>query len=177
MARPKQKERLEYVDDLTGLHNRRYFREKLLEEKRRADKKGSSFALAMIDLDNFKPINDFYGHLTGDQVLSQVAALLEKTIRPSDILCRYAGDEFVMIFPEIREDDVIRVAERIKENLAQASWTDEKGEPIQPVTCSLGYTFYAEKGRDLEALVGWADQALYTVKRRGGNGHCGEKDI
>lgn len=177
MTRPKRKERLEYIDDLTGLHNRRYFRERLIEEKRKADKKGSAFGLAMIDLDNFKPINDLHGHLTGDQVLSQVAGLLKESVRPYDTVCRYAGDEFVLILPEIREDDVIRVAKRIKENLSQASWADDKGEPIQPVTCSLGYSFYSEKERDLDGLLGWADQALYAVKRRGGNGYCGEKDI
>ena len=177
MGEVEQNKRLAYIDDLTGLYNRRYFREKLLEEKRKADKKGSSFGLAMIDLDGFKPINDTYGHLTGDRVLSQVGELLKGSLRPSDVLCRYAGDEFVVIFPEVGEDDLIRVAERIKENLAGARWRDEKGESIQPVTCSLGYSFYSEKGKDLNELISWADQALYCAKRRGGNGHCGDKDL
>lgn len=177
MREVEQNKRLAYIDDLTGLYNRRYFREKLLKEKRKADKKGSSFGLAMIDLDGFKPINDTYGHLTGDRVLSQVGELLKESLRPSDVLCRYAGDEFVVIFPEVREDDLIRVAERIKENLAGALWRDEKGESIQPVTCSLGYSFYSEKGKDLNELISWADQALYCAKRRGGNGHCGDKDL
>lgn len=168
---------LEYIDDLTGLHNRRYFRERLLAEKRKADGEGSSFGLAMIDLDNFKPINDLYGHLTGDLVLTQVGQILSESLRPSDVLCRYAGDEFVLILPDIEENDLVRVAQRIKENFGHASWKDEKGEPIQSVTCSLGYSFYTESGKDLDGLVGWADQALYAVKRRGGNGYCGEKDL
>ncbi len=177
MREDKEKTRLEYLDDLTGLHNRRYFRERLLEEKRKADAKGLSFALMMIDLDNFKPINDRHGHLTGDQVLTEVGRLLEMSVRPSDTLCRYAGDEFVVTLPEIEEDDVIEVAERIKNNFAGASWVDEKGEPIQPVTCSLGYALYSEKGRGLNELVGGADQALYVAKRRGGNGYAGETDL
>ena len=168
---------LEYLDDLTGLYNRRYFRERLVAQKREADQKGSSFALTMIDLDNFKPINDIHGHLTGDRVLSEVARLLKESLRPCDTLCRYAGDEFVAILPETKEEEVIRVAEKIKENFAQASWIDEKGERIQPVTCSLGYAFYSEAGKDLSGLIGWADQALYAAKWRGGNGCCGESDL
>lgn len=172
-----QREKPEYQDDLTGLCNRRYFRERLLEEKRKADKKGSSFAVAMIDLDNFKPINDVHGHQTGDWVLCEVAKLLERSLRPSDVLSRYAGDEFVIILPEIGQDEITEVFEDIKENFTRAVWVDEKGKPIQPVTCSLGYAFYSEGGRDLNSLVGWADQALYAVKRRGGNGYCSEKDL
>lgn len=173
----EQSQALAYVDDLTGLYNRRYFRMRLLEEKRKADKERSSFGVAMIDLDNFKPINDLYGHLTGDKVLSQVGKLLRESVRPSDVLCRYAGDEFVVIFPQIGEDSLVRVAERIRENFARASWKDEKGEPIQPVTCSMGYSFYGEAGKDLDRLVGWADEALYCAKRRGGNGYCGEREV
>lgn len=173
----EQNRGLEYLDDLTGLHNRRYFRMRLLEEKRQADQERSSFGLAMIDLDNFKPINDLYGHLTGDRVLSQVGQLLAESVRPSDVLCRYAGDEFVVIFPEIGEDGLVRVADRIRENFAKASWKDEKGEPIQPVTVSMGYSFYGEGGKDLDRLIGWADEALYCAKRRGGNGYCGERDV
>jgi len=173
----EREQRLEYLDDLTGLHNRRYFRERLLDEKRKADEKGSSFALMMIDLDNFKPVNDLYGHLTGDKILTQVGQLLKESLRPSDILCRYAGDEFVAILPGTIEVDVVQVAERINSCLAKAFWADEKGNPIKPVTCSMGYAFYSEAGRDPTALISWADQALYAAKRRGGNGHCGEKDI
>jgi diguanylate cyclase (GGDEF)-like protein len=177
MSNGGQERRLEYVDDLTGLHNRRYFREKLLAEKRKADKEGLSFGLAMIDLDNFKPINDMHGHLTGDRVLAQVGELLSSSVRPSDILCRYAGDEFVVIMPDIEEHGMRSVAERIKENLRSASWTNEKGESIKPVTCSLGYSFYAESGKSLDELVDWADQALYAVKRKGGDDFCGEMQL
>ncbi len=173
----EQSQTLAYVDDLTGLYNRRYFRERLLAEKRKADRESSSFGLAMIDLDNFKPVNDLYGHLTGDKVLSQVGQLLRNSIRPRDVLCRYAGDEFVVIFPEIKEDGLVRVAERIKENFAEASWKDEKGESIPPITCSMGYCFYGETGKDLNRLIGWADEALYCAKRRGGNGYCGEREV
>ncbi|MCH7760639.1 diguanylate cyclase [candidate division TA06 bacterium] len=184
MTRGKEKKRLEeiaFIDDLTGLFNRRYFYERLLEEKRKVDSRSSEptdgFALMMIDLDNLKPINDLYGHLAGDRVLAQVGKLLKESVRSSDILCRYAGDEFVVILPETREEEVIRVAERMKENFASTSWKDEKGDPLQPVTCSLGYAFYQEKGRDLDGLIHWADQALYAVKRRGGNGYSGEKAL
>jgi diguanylate cyclase (GGDEF)-like protein len=173
----RQTEELHYLDDLTGLHNRRYFREKLLEEKRNADEKGAAFALMMIDLDNFKPVNDLYGHLTGDKVLTEVGRLLKKSLRPSDILCRYAGDEFVAIIPRTTEADVVRLAENITKSLSEAPWVDVSGSPIHPVTCSLGYAFYSEAGKDPTALISWADQALYAAKRRGGNGHCGEKDI
>jgi diguanylate cyclase (GGDEF)-like protein len=177
MKKVEEEKGLEYIDDLTSLYNRRYFRERLLEEKRKADQGGSSFALMMLDLDNLKPINDNYGHLTGDRVLSQVGRLLKESIRSSDILCRYAGDEFVVILPEAGDKEAMGAVERIKENFAQAPWENEKGEPIQPVTCSVGYAFYTERGSDLNGLIGWADQALYAVKRRGGNGSCGEKDL
>jgi diguanylate cyclase (GGDEF)-like protein len=177
MKKLRIEKRLEYLDDLTGLYNRRYFRERILEEKRKADRQSSSFALMMVDLDNFKPINDTYGHLTGDRVLNQVGRLIKESLRSSDILCRYAGDEFVVILPESGEEEVIRVSERVKETFAQADWKDEKEESIQPVTCSLGYAFYSEKGSDLNQLIGWADQALYVVKRRGGNGYFGGKEL
>jgi diguanylate cyclase (GGDEF)-like protein len=168
---------LHYLDDLTGLHNRRYFRERLLEEKRKADEKGATFALMMLDLDNFKLINDLHGHLAGDKVLRDVGRLLRGSLGQAGILCRYAGDEFVVILPETTETSVIEVAERVTKSLAQASWTDDKGGPIQTVTCSLGYAFYSEAGKDPTDLISWADQALYAAKRRGGNGHCGEKEI
>jgi diguanylate cyclase (GGDEF)-like protein len=178
MSNAGKEKKLEYLDDLTGLYNRRYFRERVLEEKRNVDQSSSGgFALMMIDLDNFKPINDTYGHLTGDQVLIEVGRLLKESIRSTDILCRYAGDEFVVILPETNENEVIRVSERIKENFAKANWLNDKGDPIQSTTCSLGYSFYSEKGSDLNQLIGWADQALYVVKRRGGNGYFGGKEL
>jgi diguanylate cyclase (GGDEF)-like protein len=173
----EEPQRLEYLDDLTGLFNRRYFRERLLAEKRRADHEDSSFALMMIDLDNFKPINDLHGHLSGDRVLSQVGRLLKECIRSTDTLCRYAGDEFAAILPEIEEKSIIRTAQRIQKHLARAEWADDQGEAIEPVTCSLGYAFYSRAGRDLNGLISWADQALYAAKHRGGNGCCGEKEL
>jgi diguanylate cyclase (GGDEF)-like protein len=177
MKATKERQGLEYLDDLTGLYNRRYFKERLLAERRSADQRGTSFALVMIDLDNFKPINDLHGHLTGDRVLSQVGRILKESIRSTDTLCRYAGDEFVAILPEIDEKDVIRIAKRVKEKLAHTEWLDEKGEPLEPVTCSLGYAIYSEAGRDLNGLMDWADQALYAVKHRGGDGYCGEGEL
>jgi diguanylate cyclase (GGDEF)-like protein len=167
-----------YTDGVTRLHNGRYFRERLLKEKRNVDQSSSGcFALLVIDLDGFKSVNDTHGRTVGDKVLVQAGKLLKGNLKSSDIVCRYRGDEFAIILPGVSEDDMARVAKRIVQRLAEASWIGAEGQPIQPVTCSLGYTVCSTKGMDPSELMAFARERLYCAKRRGGSRACGDNDL
>jgi len=156
-------EQMVVSDPLTGLHNRRYLMDRLVQEMQRADRHGEPLAFAMIDLDGFKPINDQFGHVVGDKVLRAVGGAVAKCVRVSDIAARYGGDEFAVILPQTPPDGAMRVCERI------LRLRDERGA-ICKVTASLGLAYYpAEDVETAEDLVHSADGALYGAKRTGKN--------
>ena len=154
-------------DDLTELYNRRYFKERLREEKRRGDLQGSPFSLLILDVDHFKEVNDNYGHIVGDKVLVQVARIIGDSVREIDISCRYAGDEFVVILPGAQEQETERIIRRIVNNLNSFLWEERTGIGLPKLTCSVGYTCYPEDARELSQLIKRADRALYWAKKQG----------
>lgn len=153
-------------DPLTGLHNRRYLFEAgpgLLE---RAHRNQCIACVALLDLDHFKLLNDTYGHQAGDQVLKRFAALLRETLRKSDILCRYGGEEFVAVMPDIDGEHAHAVLERLLQALQQLP--PEPGRRRVPNgSFSAGVAMFPRHGTTLEKLLLRADKALYVAKRQG----------
>ena len=152
------------VDGLTGLYVRRYFDLRVPEEIERARRFGTSFALVMLDLDDFKRLNDTHGHLVGDRALREVAALAQRQLRGVDLAARYGGEELAFLLPRTSLADAHAVAERIR---AAISKYDFGGVSI---TASLGVAGWTEAGvTDPERLVERADAALYRAKAAGKN--------
>lgn len=150
-------------DPLTSLHNRRFLQDYLQRELIRAAREHSPLAVIMIDLDRFKRVNDSAGHQAGDRVLVEVAALLQRHVRGSDMACRYGGEEFVVVLPNTTLESALRRGEEIR----LAIW----GEPdrLRGVTASFGVALCPSHAMDAEALLRAADRALYEAKRAGRN--------
>jgi diguanylate cyclase (GGDEF)-like protein len=154
------------IDPVSGLFNRRYFGARLEEELQRADRYGLSVGLLMIDVDNFKQINDGYGHLVGDTVIRDVADVLRRSVRVFDICTRFGGDEFAVVMPSSGAEDAMRIADRIRERIESHRPKDDLGPST--VTASIGLTV-SSAGTSARDLISNADQALYRAKREGKN--------
>ncbi|WP_456465525.1 putative bifunctional diguanylate cyclase/phosphodiesterase [Persephonella sp.] len=162
---------LEYFaghDPLTNLYNRRIFEDLLKYEVGRAKRKGYRFSLILIDLDNFKYINDTYGHNVGDAVLQSVADQLETSVRDGDLVARIGGDEFVILLSETSLPDAVKVAERIRTNLEKNKICVFDGSVLS-VSASLGVVEYPTHGSSKEELMMIVDNALYRAKDLGKN--------
>jgi len=155
---------LAVTDELTLLRNARYFREVLPLEAARADRQKQSLGLIIIDLDNFKRINDRFGHVAGDRALVHFATVLLRSIRRVDIPCRIGGEEFAVICPGAGLEDSRRVAERILATLKESPLPDTS--PPERLTASAGVSVRSP-GQDHEVLLLAADAALYEAKRAG----------
>lgn len=158
----EQVRQLASTDALTGVPNRRSFDDALRREMTRAERRGEPLAVALIDIDHFKKLNDTYGHQTGDVALQRVAAALAGAIRPGDMVARYGGEEFVLVLPSTGGREAEAVAERAR--AAVAGITEDP-----PVTASIGVAWFpvhAARGGD---LVARADAALYEAKEGGRN--------
>ncbi|ABD70261.1 diguanylate cyclase [Rhodoferax ferrireducens T118] len=154
-------------DPLTGLYNRRYLSDALAREIIQAKRANSSLTFVMADIDHFKFVNDSYGHLAGDEVLVQVASLLKKHARGSDIACRYGGEEFLLVFPGTSLELAHKRAEEIQQNCAALSIQHE-GKNIA-VMLSFGVAAYPDHGQQWEQIIVKADKALYQSKCNGRN--------
>jgi diguanylate cyclase (GGDEF)-like protein len=150
-------------DPLTNLYNRRFLQDYLSRELVRAGREGIRVAVIMIDLDHFKRVNDTAGHSAGDKVLVQVAALLKRHIRGSDIACRFGGEEFTLVLPNATLQSARSRAEAIC-----AAVREESGY-LMGVTASLGVALFPDSSTEAEGLLRAADQALYQAKGRGRN--------
>jgi diguanylate cyclase (GGDEF)-like protein len=155
-------------DPLTGFYNHRFLHERLGEEVVRAQRGRRPLSVLMLDLDDFKLVNDTFGHLFGDRVLTWTAELIRSTLRASDIPARYGGDEFAIILPETDSDDAHRAAERILEAFRDRPFIGEHRGPV-PIAASIGVSTYPSDGRTPTDLIAAADRALYSVKREGGH--------
>lgn len=156
------------VDGLTGLFVRRYFDQRLTEEWRRSLRYGSQFSLGLFDLDNFKSLNDTYGHQAGDQILRAAAAVVRNNMRSADLAGRYGGEEFAFILPRTGGAEAVHVAERIRRDIEALEV--RVGDRLVRISTSIGVASYPESGTDdVGALIARADQALYEAKRRGKN--------
>jgi diguanylate cyclase (GGDEF)-like protein len=156
------------TDMLTDLPNRRAFNARLQEEIRRSDRYQHSFALGMLDMNDFKRVNDTFGHPVGDETLQQAAHCMRAAIRDTDFLARLGGDEFALILPETSLAEAAKVAEKIKAALraCRFSWNRESG-PFT-LSVSVGLSYYPQDTRDSERLIALADHDLYEDKQRNG---------
>ena len=165
----EQLRELARTDSLTGLANRRGFEERLEEEWRRALRKGSSFALILLDVDHFKQFNDEFGHSAGDDCLKQVATTLSRCRRMSDFPARVGGEEFALLLPETDSEGALVVAETVRQQVEAAGILHPRS-PHAVVTASIGVAaFQPQPNRTASDVVRASDQAMYVAKRAGRN--------
>jgi len=146
-------------DPLTGLFNRTALEQIFRYEKKRANVLGQRVALLFIDLDNFKSVNDNYGHAEGDKVLREVAQIIRESVRGTDIPIRIGGDEFLIILPNGNPEAAKRVGERIKK-VIEETFKD------YGISASYGVAVYPDEGENLEELINLADKRMYEMKRK-----------
>lgn len=160
--------RLSDVDGLTGLNNRRYLDSYLDAEWRRALREGNDFSLLMLDVDNFKLYNDYYGHLAGDEVLKDVAGVMRQTVqRPADLTARYGGEEFTVVLPSTSAEGALNIAEQICAGV-RALALPNRAAPSGQVTVSIGVACASPAhGETYAGVLRIADMALYEAKRAG----------
>ena len=154
-------------DPLTGLFNRRYLDEVIMSELARAERGHQPLSLVMCDIDYFKDINDNYGHLAGDEVLRAFSRLIKQYSRGGDIICRYGGEEFLLILPNMAREAAIARAEQIR--LAFAAALMSYNATVIRATASFGVAAFPDDGHEIDVLIAAADKALYAAKHGGRN--------
>ena len=155
--------KLAETDGLTGLLNHRAFQMRIREEAARADREGKPVALLLVDIDHFKKFNDAHGHPAGDQFLQSLAARLVLLVRPYDIVCRYGGEEFVVILPGLDKAEACLAAERVRKEVAGSAFSIA-GIPPAQITISGGVAI-RRPGESIPEWVTRADRRLYAAKR------------
>jgi len=153
-------------DGLTGIYNHAFIVEALKDEVERSRRYGSLLSIALFDIDDFKKVNDTFGHLAGDAVLQKLAELLKSSLRAIDIVGRYGGEEFLAILPETDGINGYIVAERFRERIEKESFTNDEGK--FNITISGGVAHFTQ-GMDVNKLIKIADDNLYAAKRGGKN--------
>ncbi|HEY0100481.1 MAG TPA: sensor domain-containing diguanylate cyclase [Pyrinomonadaceae bacterium] len=162
-VRIAEAEKLSQTDDLTKLHNARYLRQFLIAEIKRARRYGSTVTALFFDLDDFKEVNDRYGHLVGSHVLMEMATVILTGVRDTDVVARYGGDEFVVILPETNLDMASRVAERMREKIAEHVFNGGRSLRLR-MTASFGVAAFPEHSQSPQQLIADADAAMYEAK-------------
>jgi diguanylate cyclase (GGDEF)-like protein len=148
-------------DPLTGVYNRNFFNEIITNEINRTKRYGEKFSIVVMDIDNFKQINDDYGHLIGDWILKECALILGKSIRSSDLLVRFGGDEFLVVTLETGSEECRALSCRVDQHLAV--WNKEHSSPDYGLSISIGCAMY-EQGKDLMEVIKEADSRMYKNK-------------
>jgi diguanylate cyclase (GGDEF)-like protein len=162
----QEAQRLSITDGMTGIWNHRYFQLRFDQEMDRSSRFRRPFCLLLCDIDDFKYVNDTYGHLQGDSVLIELARRVKSEIRDIDVLARYGGEEFVLILPETDADGGFRAAEKIRRRISEAPFGRDRSIPV---TMSIGVACFPRAGTDQTTLLRAADVALYQAKARGKN--------
>jgi diguanylate cyclase (GGDEF)-like protein len=163
--------RLAHTDYLTGIHNRRFFMQRLAEEIERVRRHGSQLSVLLFDLDHFKNVNDRCGHYAGDQILKSVADVSMDIKRITDIAARIGGEEFALLLPETDQTGAVLMAQRLRQTIARISHPLTTERKIQ-VTASIGVATVSAQTQDLENVLNHADDALYKAKNSGRNAVC-----
>lgn len=161
---------LSYIDGLTQVANRRRFNQRMTEDWRRCQRAGAPLSLILLDVDNFKRLNDSRGHLVGDECLSQVAACLKSLVgRSSDLVCRYGGEEFAVLLPETPLDSACQLGEAMVQAVAQLRFTGTDGDPFFVTVSAGGASLVPSESLRENDLINRADGALYAAKHNGKN--------
>lgn len=155
-------------DPLTAMYNRRYFEETAARELLRAGETGSPVGVIMIDVDHFKRFNDSHGHEAGDAVLQRVGLMLQTHTRVEDVVCRYGGEEFIMLLPGLASEAIAKRAEQFREAIRELI-VRFHGETLASITVSCGVSVFPNQGRTCAELIDAADHALYRAKQAGRN--------
>jgi diguanylate cyclase (GGDEF)-like protein len=163
----EETQRLAITDGLTGLYNLRHFYEALEKEIQRSKRYHRSVSLIILDIDDFKAYNDLYGHLAGDDLLTELARLMSQVTRQTDTLARYGGEEFTIILPETETEGARLLAERLLEEVREHRFSTQDGQTIGQITISLGVATYPHHADSAKALVDAADKALLRAKQAG----------
>ena len=153
-------------DALTGLYNRRYLEEVLEREVRRASRSAQSLGILMIDLDHFKNFNDTYGHDAGDAVLRETGQFLARGVRAEDFVCRFGGEEFVVILPTADMNSSQTRGERLRSKMRELT-VMHQGKSLGMITISIGVASFPQHGMSPKQLMAAANAALYEAKRGG----------
>lgn len=163
-----QLQRLTFTDEMTKIYNYRFLKNQLETEIKRSERYSKALSICIIDVDYFKQINDEFGHPGGDATLQQVAQILSDTVRNVDFVGRYAGDEFLIIFPDTELQDAVQLCERLRQAVVEKPIRFPKGEAA--VTLSVGVAdYHPERRETADRLVEAADRALYLAKKAGRN--------
>lgn len=152
------------TDELTGLFNRRFFWECLRKESSRADRTKSSYSIIIMDIDDFKDVNDIYGHLNGDKVLSTIATIIKNGVRKTDTLARFGGEEFIVLLPDTSVENAAIVADKLRKTVAGKYFDFMKNN----ITLSMGVAD-SDEGDSFENVIQIADERLYKAKANGKN--------
>lgn len=160
----KYAQQLSITDKLTQIYNRLHLENILAKETQRANRYGEIYSIIMIDIDNFKSINDNHGHDAGDKILVSVVNILKTKIRQTDVLGRWGGEEFLIICPQSDMDQAYIVAQKLRVAIQEFEFPI-----VKKVTCSFGVSEYRSKDRNSDAVVKKADEALYISKENGRN--------
>lgn len=163
----RQTEYLAIKDDLTGLYVKRYFNENLEKLILESQLKKNTFSLMLLDLDNFKDLNDQYGHSIGDKILQRTAKLIQDTAGPNGITARYGGEEFAILLPDALKKEAVSLAEKIRKIIQDETFII-RGENVK-TTISIGVSESPLEGTDRDTLIEKADKRLYEAKRKGRN--------
>jgi diguanylate cyclase (GGDEF)-like protein len=155
------------IDAVTGLHNRRWLNDIFVRQIDRCTRARHSVCLAMVDIDRFKTVNDNYGHQAGDRVLAQVGRIMQRQLRPSDLIARYGGEEFALLLPETGLQEAVAALERLRLAIGQSQTAVAQRATIR-VSVSIGIAQWRD-GWSLDDLIGAADRALHAAKQGGRN--------
>lgn len=159
--------RLALTDELTGLANRRHFQDVLRREMTEAESQGQTLAVLIVDVDDFKEINDRFGHQDGDEVLRQIALLLTQNTRASDVVARVGGDEFGVLLSTIEATQARAFAERLCEAVGQHSFERDHALAGVRISVTIGVADFPRDARDIDGLIAAADRAMYVAKNLG----------
>lgn len=157
------------TDGLTQVYNRVYFQTRLREELCNAKENGYEVSVIIYDIDNFKDYNDTYGHLFGDEVLKSMATTVKESVRKDDVVARFGGEEFIILFSRTGEDVAYQKAEELRKKLSNITVNCKDNIISRPVTVSMGVSTFPKFAENEFELIDSADQALYEAKRRGKN--------
>lgn len=161
--------KISITDSLTELFNRRYFQERLFEEMERSKRHNEPFTIFMMDIDDFKAFNDSYGHIAGDKALKRVAHAVRDAVRSIDVAARFGGEEFSAILPYTTKENSYVIAERIRRNVEDIRFIENKIPPSQVVSISVGIAEFPADADSMEDIIDKADQAMYLAKAGGKN--------